>query len=308
MPLEKESREIVDIVIVAPWQASEAVENFLLELGALGASIEKFDLEGSTETVHGYFPGDTPIGELKASVHDYLKAIEPYSPSPARWQVSVCILTDKDWQEAWKVFFKTIRVTRRIIIKPTWTPYAPRKGETVIEIDPGMAFGTGLHPTTRLCLQMIDREVDRRIRGGGGQMGKEFSVLDVGTGTGILAIAAAKLGARPVMGIDIDETAIEVACQNVKRNRVKGSVRISSENLEAVDRCFDLVIANIDLRTLADLSRPLAAHVSDEGRMVLSGILREQKENLGEIFRAEGFCPIKEKHSKEWICLVCERS
>lgn len=301
-------REFKEIVAVVPWQASEAVENFLVESGALGTSIERLDPEGSTETVRGYFPQDRSIEELEAMVGAYLKAIEDYFPSPAKWQFSVRILTEEDWEEAWKVFFRTIRVTRRIVIKPTWEHYEARGKETVINIDPGMAFGTGLHATTRLCLEAIDREIDRRPGGTQGNRGMRTSLLDVGTGSGILAIAAARLGARPVMGIDIDEGAIEVARQNLRRNRVDRVVKISSGSLKAVHGCFDLVLANIDFKTLVELRGPLASHVCEGGRLVLSGIIRQQAEDLREMFEGEGFQVAKEKSKEQWSCLVFERS
>lgn len=301
-------KEFKEIALIVPWQASEAVENFLVELGALGASIERFDLEGSTETVRGYFPGDKPTHELEGSVRAYLKAIEDYFPSSAKWQFSVRVLADKDWQETWKVFFKPIRVTRRIVIKPTWEPYEARGKEIIIAIDPGMAFGTGLHATTRLCLEVIDREIDRRIKKSLGKGSAGLSLLDVGTGSGILAIAAAKLGARSVMGIDIDERAIEVARQNVKHNRVERVVRIGSENLKAIDGCFDIVLANIDFMSLAELKEPLTCHVSQGGRLVLSGIIRKQKEDLREIFQGGEFQLVEEKSREGWSCLVFEQS
>lgn len=307
-PRRKERNELVETVVVVPWQASEAVENFLVELGAFGASIEKLDLGGPTETVRGYFPGDRRMDDLEASVGAYLKAIEDYFPSPAKWHLFVHILADKDWQEAWKAFFRTIRVTRRIVIKPTWEVYRARGKETVIEIDPGMAFGTGLHATTRLCLEAIDKEIDRGIKENQGKRRTGLSLLDVGTGSGILAIAAARLGAQPVMGIDIDERAIEVARQNVRRNGAEEAVKISLESLNAINGRFDLVFANIDFRTLVELKGPLTSHVYDGGRLVLSGILSKQREGLRERFQGEGLPLVGEKTREGWSCLVFERS
>jgi len=303
IPREK----FTEIAVVLPWEASDAVENFLVESGALGASIEQLDLEGSTQTVRGYFLGEKPIAELEASVRAYLTAIEDYFPSPEKWQFSARILQDEDWQEQWKLFFKPIRVTRRIVVKPTWEPYEARPKEIVIDIDPGMAFGTGLHATTRLCLEVIETEVDRRMRRSDENGSTEVSLLDVGTGSGILAIAAARLGARPVLGIDIDETAIEVARQNVGRNRMDQTVRIGSENFEAIDRCFDLVVANIDLTTLSELKELLVSHVSQRGRLVLSGILRNDRKDLKWIYRGRGLQFVKEKTREGWCCLVYKR-
>jgi ribosomal protein L11 methyltransferase len=305
MSPKRKNEKIVEIVVLSPWQASEVVENFLLESGALGTSIDSVDLEFSAERVHGYFPEDTEIDELEAAVGAYLNAIRDYIPTPERWEYSSRILPDKDWQDAWKTFYKTIRVTHRIIVRPTWESYRGRRGETVIEIDPGMAFGTGLHATTRLCLEAIDEEIKRRI---GATQEPRVSLLDVGTGSGILAIAAAKLGARPVIGIDIDETAIEVARQNAKKNGVQEAVRISLKALTAVDDRFDLVVANIDYRTLTEFKGLLISHVSERGRLILSGIIGEDRERLREIFEQGGCQIVGEKQRERWTCLIYEQS
>ncbi len=279
-----------------------------MELGALGVSIEQFDVERSTETIRGFFSCDAPAPELERSIKTYLKAIECYFPSQENPQVSIRRLAEGDWQEKWRAFFRPVRVSPRIVIKPKWEPYEAGEKQVVVEIDPGMAFGTGLHATTRLCLNVMEREIDRRIaaRPGKGAVGP--SLLDVGTGSGILAITAAKLGAKPVVGIDIDETIIDVARKNVIQNGVEEVVRIGSENLEEIGGRFDLILANIDFRTLANLKGPLTGHVSQGGRLILSGITTRQKRNLSEVFRGEGIQIVKDKSREGWSCLVFERS
>jgi ribosomal protein L11 methyltransferase len=306
MPSRKNADRIVEITAVVPCQASEAVENFLLEAGSLGTSIEQFNGNGSTETVRAYFSVDRRVDRIEAALGAYLKAIENYVASPGTWQISGCIL-DEDWKDRWKAFFKTTRVTRGIVIKPTWEAYTAKGQEIVIEIDPGMAFGTGLHATTRLCLQAIHSERDRRIRENRLVRETPLSLLDVGTGSGVLAIAAAKLGLRPVMAIDIDETAIEIARQNVKRNKVARVVRISRKRLEAVKGCFDFVVANLDLKTLLGLRESLTAHVSHGGRLVLSGILGREKAAINAALCGGGFQIVSEKKRAGWTCLVLER-
>ncbi len=294
---------MTEIVVVVPCQASEAVENFLGELGAMGASIERFDMEGPAETVRGYFAHDKETDQLKRSVEAYLKEIEHFFPSTTPWQSAIRVLSPSDWQEKWKTFFRPTGVTRRLVIKPTWESYEARDNGIVIEIDPGLAFGTGLHPTTRLCLAFLENEIEHRIK-----ESKGLSLLDVGTGSGILAIAAARLGARPVVGIEIDDTAREVARQNVKHNHVEGVVSIDSKKLQAIDETFDLVLANIDAKTLAELRDPLIRHVSVDGRLALSGILREQKQGFKGMFRGDQFHCVGEKSREGWSCLVFERS
>jgi len=303
-----DSKTLSEVTVIVPWQASEAVESFLMDSGALGTSIERFGSESLKETVRAYFPGDRPLGELEASVAAYLKAIEDQFPSAEEWPFSGHFLAEGQWQEKWKAFFKPVRVGRRIVIKPSWEPYQAREREIIITLDPGMAFGTGHHATTRLCLEGIEAQIDRKLKQPrkGNVVG--VSLLDVGTGSGILAIVAAKLGARPVVAIDKDKTAIDVARQNVRRNQVDDAVRISSRALEGIDGCFDLVVANIDLPTLAELMAPLKRHVSERGQLVLSGITREQSQGLRNMARPGEFRLIKERGRQGWRCLVFQRS
>jgi ribosomal protein L11 methyltransferase len=293
----------VEIVVLTPWEASEAVENYLLESGALGTSVQKTHQSSPTETVHGYFPADINEERLEASLRSYLKAIEAYVPAPAVWQISIRSLPDQDWQQVWRAFFKTKKVTQRLVIKPTWESYTPEVEESVIEIDPGMAFGTGLHPTTRLCLKAIEREIDpnrRKSRGSGNHM---VSMLDVGTGSGILAIGGAKLGARPVVGIDVDTTAVRVARENVHRNRVEQAVTIRNESLETLDGVFHVVVANIDMKALTALKAPLISHLHHGGRLILSGILKEERQRLEGVFQDLELEMAGDTTMRDWCCL-----
>ncbi|NIQ37430.1 MAG: 50S ribosomal protein L11 methyltransferase [Proteobacteria bacterium] len=296
-------KEFTEIVVIVPWQASDAVENFFMEQGALGAAVEKLDIGGETETVRAYFPADKAPDHLKRSLWVYLESIENYFTSTTKWHASIRSISEEDWEDRWKAFFRPVRVTRRIVVKPTWQTYDAGENDMVLEIDPGMAFGTGLHVTTQLCLQMIDREIGRRMEGG-----KVPSLLDVGTGSGILAIAAGRLGARPVLGIDIDDRAIEAARRNVKKNGVEQMVRIISGSLDAVGGTFDFVLANIDLKTVTELKGKLTGHVSPGGQLVLSGILAKQKSLVRRLFTAQRFSLIDEKNREGWSCVVFEKS
>jgi len=298
-----------EISITVDHQAAEAVENFLLEIGALGTVIDRFDLDGSTETVRGYFLSDQQVEALKRSIREYLGSINPYFPLASQAQIRFHRLPKENWQEEWKRFFRPVRVTRRLVVKPTWETYITRKKEIIIEIDPGMAFGTGLHATTQLSLRAIEREIGRRTGTVRRQRGRRPSLLDVGTGSGILAIGAAKLGATPVLGIDNDEEATKVARQNVRRNQVEGTVKIGSNCIDTIRKTFDIVVANIDMGTLTQLKTELMAHVSLWGALILSGILKTQKDILkGEFVFASGSTRlIHEVDKEEWSCLVYER-
>src|SRR5262249_6287614 len=158
-----------------------------------------------------------------------------------------------DWENAWKRHFFVRHVGKRLVIVPSWRRYRPKAGDVVLDLDPGMAFGTGVHPTTRLCLHLLERYLTPDAR-----------VLDLGTGSGILAIAAAKLGAARVTAVDLDATAARVAAENVARNEVEDVVDVAEGELAGVDRAarFELILANINLRVIRAVVPTLAAHLA----------------------------------------------
>jgi ribosomal protein L11 methyltransferase len=302
------AKRLRQVTIVAPWQACDALENFLCETGALGVSVEQNNPQETAEIVRAYFPENKSPERMEARLIEYVNAIKGFFPTCIGWHVSTRLLDDEVWQERWKQFFRPIRVTSRLVIKPTWEAYLPKGGEIILNIDPGMAFGTGLHATTRLCLESVEQEIDRRDRGKDGCRSGAVSVLDVGTGSGVLAIAAALLGAQPVFGIDKDHTAVQIARENVQRNHVEEIVDVSSARLEAIDQPFDLVVANIDLMTLTQLKKPLADHVRGRGGLILSGILAEQSESLAEPFWSQGLRLTGEKNQEGWSCVLFEKA
>jgi len=301
------AKKLREISIVAPWQACDAVESFLRDAGALGVSVEQDASDRATEKVRAYFPANKPLDKIETSVLNYINAIKAFFPSGHAWDFKARLLDDEVWQERWKQFFHPIRVTPNIVVKPTWEPFQPTGGEIILTIDPGMAFGTGLHATTRLCLESIEREIEQRAAQNHTRRNRFVSLLDVGTGSGILAIAAALLGARPVLGIDRDPTAVEVAGENVRRNRVEGIVHIGMERLEAIDQRFDLVVANIDLATLIQLKKALADRVGRGGGLILSGVLEEQADALAQAFWNQGLRWTGTQNREEWNCLIFER-
>jgi ribosomal protein L11 methyltransferase len=216
--------------------------------------------------------------------------------SPASMQVSG--LQDEDWNKKWKSFFQPISITDRLVIKPPWRDYHARPGEVVVELDPGMAFGTGTHPSTRMCLRVIDEYVP--------EMGPGARMLDVGTGSGILAITAAKLGLRDIIGTDIDYTAIRCAGKNAEANQVADRIAFSTDSLGKVAGSFELVVANILPHILIDLRDALIDHSAQGGRIVLAGILNEKAASVQEAF-AQKVDFVRRLDEEEWCCLVFEK-
>ena len=192
------------------------------------------------------------------------------------------------------------------MIKPTWEEYAAQDDDIIIELDPGMAFGTGTHATTRLCLEAMERICSHQAPFDRQPL-NPVDVLDVGTGSGVLAIAAAKLGASRVVGIDIDAGAVVVAQQNLVQNGVENRVHVSNEPLEKVTGSYDVVLANILAEDLARMGAELVAKVGTGGYLVLSGILTEKEKLVTDAFLPYPVVLVEVTRQTEWSCLVYRR-
>jgi ribosomal protein L11 methyltransferase len=204
-------------------------------------------------------------------------------------------LAEEDWAEAWKKDYTILHLGRQIVIKPSWLEYAPEPGDVVVELDPGMAFGTGLHPTTRMCLVALETRVT-----------PETTVLDVGTGSGILSIAAAKLGAQTILAVDLDPIAIETATKNVATNHVQAAVQVMPGTVSAVapERQFDLICINILAEIVADLTPGLAGVLRPGGIVIASGILDYKAEDVIEAWQAAGIEVTGRDQEEDWVALV----
>ena len=201
---------------------------------------------------------------------------------------------EQDWAECWKQYYKPFRAGRRLVIKPSWESWNAQPGDLLIELDPGMAFGTGTHETTAMCVEMIEKH----YRAG--------RVLDVGTGSGILAIAAARLGAKSVLGVDIDPMAVRVAKENVEKNGLSGIVDIREGDLVAgLDGVVcDFAVANILADVIALLAAPLRRHLSASALFVCSGILREREEDVKKVLAENGYILFDRMQKGDWVALA----
>jgi ribosomal protein L11 methyltransferase len=212
------------------------------------------------------------------------------------------LVNEEDWAEAWKEHFPVLRVGRRLVVRPSWREYEAADGEVVIDLDPGMAFGTGLHPTTRLCLAALeDLATDGRLAG--------MRVLDVGSGSGILAIAAAALGAASVMAIDTDPIAVEMTARNAQLNGLGGRVvaRQGSVPLDATQP-FDLVLANLVASLLVDLAAPLAGSVAAGGRLIASGIFQDRESEVVRALEGAGLPVLARRAETDWVALEAAKA
>ena len=289
----------LSIAIETDCQHAEALADALLEAGALSASIEDADAGTAAETPQFGEPGSvtTPgwdrsrviaLLEAGADASALVAACAPLAglvdiPSFSQEEVA-----EQNWVQLTQSQFDPIRVSDRLWIVPSWH-VAPDPEAIVLVLDPGMAFGTGSHPTTRLCLEWLERTVSTDI-----------SILDYGCGSGILAIAAAKLGAKEVLGVDIDLQAVSAAKSNAELNNVSARFEDSTREIKGQ---FDIVVANILSNPLKALAPAICAHVRPGGRLALSGILTEQSDDLIEAYSP--YVALSVADSRDgWVCLA----
>jgi len=287
----------IELIISVDKSCAEAVADWIMEQGSSGIA-EEPDSENTDRVIlKGYLENDASAEGAVAEIGRRLSGV-PGLFGCGLPDMQVRGLQDEDWNKKWKSFFQPISITERLVIKPPWRDYHARTGEVVIELDPGMAFGTGTHPSTRMCLRVIDECVPTLPPGS--------RMLDVGTGSGILAIAAAKLGLGDVTATDIDYTAVRCAGKNAEANLVADRITFSTDSLGKVAGVFDLVVANILPHILIDLRDALIDHTAEKGCVVLAGILNEKAASVQEAFSQKlGF--VRRLEEEEWCCLVFEK-
>ena len=208
------------------------------------------------------------------------------------WPGRLTHIVGDDWKHNWRAFFKPTRIGKRLVIRPSWEEVTPKKGDVIITVDPGQAFGTGTHETTRLVLA----ELDACVRGG-------ERVLDAGCGSGILAIGALLLGAKDALCVDVDPDAIVVTLENAEINDVADRVVANTTPVAKLRRQFDLVVANIESRVLIPMAPQLAKRVAPGGTLVLSGLLAPEEVAVRKAYRGLGLRYVRTRQDGEWIAL-----
>lgn len=284
----------VEVRVVVPPEASDAISGFFFEKSSLGITEE----EGSDPTrgpfvlLRAYF--ESAAYKAEASFEAELRAaIEAAGAGKPR--IWVDEIPYGDWAEGWKKYFKPRKLGQKVVVAPTWEEYTPQEGELIVRIDPGMAFGTGQHETTTLCVRALEEAVAAK---------PGARVLDVGTGSGILALVSVLLGASWAWGVDNDPEAITAANENVEANELSGKVRIDATPLDDVEGRYPIVVANILAEALIAMARPLSARVEPGGTLILSGILAHLGPKVAEAYRALGFPEPETRRDGEWVCLV----
>lgn len=274
--------------IPVPFDLAEDASAALIEAGALG--VQTLETPKAAELVACY-DADTDTTMLGANVIEALASIG-LARSPEMLHITQH--NDTDWAERWKEYFKPIKIGRRLWIIPSWEHFIPPVGSVILNLDPGMAFGTGQHATTALCLKAIEQFADAN-------KDMRFRALDVGCGTGVLGLAAAKLGAREIIAVDTDPIAVENTAENAANNHVADRMHASATPIEQVEGSFDLIVANILAPTLIDMSAHLLARMAPASKLIVSGILCEQVDAVITAFlRQAQRNAISLKHHKTW--------
>lgn len=307
-----------EISIHTTHEAVEAISNILHEAGAGGVVIEDpFELTKERETTYGeiyqlnpddypeegviikaYLPVNSFLGETVEEIKQAINNLMLYNIDIGRNKITISEVNEEEWATAWKKYYNPVKISERFTIVPTWETYEPvSSDELIIELDPGMAFGTGTHPTTVMCIQALEKTVK-----------KGDVVVDVGTGSGILSIAAAMLGAKRVHALDLDPVAVESAKLNVKLNKVHDVVTVSQNNLlDRMDEQADVIVANIlaeiILRFVDDAYRLLRS----DGVFITSGIIRTKKQEVKEGLLRAGFTIEETLTMEDWVAFIAKK-
>jgi ribosomal protein L11 methyltransferase len=287
-----------EVRVTIPKEAQEALANFLMERGSSGIVFEDAEEKAGFEIVKAYFSHPHMI-EAQA-ISRYLEAIREFFPEISPADIRIRRIPDEDWMRGWRVFFKACRAGSRIVVKPPWITLRSR-GMIVIDIDPGMAFGTGTHPTTRLCLRALEKAFADASY-------VPRAVLDVGIGSGILSIAAAKLGARRVVGIDVDQRAIDNARRNIRMNRMGRRIRVKKATISHIGEQFNVAVANIDASSIEEMRYQLVDRVLPGGTLLLSGLLDGEVDFARRLFSNGPFAPVAVSIEGGWACVVLKKA
>ncbi|RFU65762.1 50S ribosomal protein L11 methyltransferase [Peribacillus glennii] len=308
-----------EIAIHTTNEAVEPVSNILHEAGASGVVIEDpHDLHKERENVFGeiyqlnpadypdegvivkaYLPVNSFLGETVDAIKEAINNLLLFDIDLGRNAVSISEVNEEEWATAWKKYYNPVKISERFTIVPTWEDYEPvSSDELIIELDPGMAFGTGTHPTTVMCIQALERKVK-----------PGDTVVDVGTGSGVLSIAAALLQAKTVTALDLDEVAVASAKINVKLNKVQDVVSVSQNNLlDGVDGAADVVVANILAEVIVRFTDDVAKVVSPGGYFIASGIIGQKKQEVKDAIIASGFSIEETILMEDWVALIAKRN
>ncbi len=283
----------MELSITIDLVAHEAASAFLIDLGSEGIVTEDFD----DTTLKSYFPDTEDMDMLRNKILVFLEDIIDIFPGIQQPALDIKRIETQDWSTSWRSFFYLDQVTENLMILPAWEEMHGNVNCHIIRIDPGTAFGTGKHPTTRMCLAALEET----------GLKDHWNMLDVGTGSGILSVYGAMLGAERVVAIDNDPEAVRWAKKNIELNDLRVRIEISDTPIEQIRGSYQVITANIILNTILELSGFFPRLLAPEGNLILSGLLRDQVPQVENLFMEYGLKRKKLMHMEEWACLVLRR-
>lgn len=299
-------------------EAIEPISNILHEAGASGVVIEDpFDLIKEREDQFGeiyqlnpddypeegviikaYLPVNSFLGETVEGIKEAINNLILYNIDIGLNKVTISEVNEEEWATAWKKYYHPVKISDKFTIVPTWEEYEPQSDEElIIELDPGMAFGTGTHPTTIMCIQALERFVK-----------KGDVVIDVGTGSGVLSIAAALLKAKKVISLDLDDVAVTAARINIKLNKVQDVVTVSQNNLlDGVDQQADVIVANILAEVIVRFTDDAYERLKSGGFFITSGIIKQKRNEVEEALKSSGFIIEETLTMEDWVAIIAKK-
>ena len=307
----------MEIVVHTTTMGADIVSEMLMNVGAVGTMIEdRYDVTSSKKEdgmwdlidedvlrhmsedvlVKAYFKDDMSAQETLLLLGEKLRDLSKIDMGfdMGNLELENKSVHEQDWAENWKKYYKPFRAGSKLVVKPSWEPYEAQEGDLVLELDPGMAFGTGQHETTFMCMEQLEKYVTPGCK-----------TIDVGCGSGILGLAAAKLGASDVLAIDLDESAVKVAKENTEKNNLTDLVRVvHGDLLKQREEQADVIVANIIADVICFLCGPAKKHLLPGGVFICSGIIREREDDVQKALAEAGYTVCNRLAKGEWVCLA----
>ncbi len=304
----------IEISVSTTQEASEAIAEKLMNMGANGTEMVDpmafrqvlennkhldyaddglIETYGNEVIIRAYFSDDRNPTSMSEELRYILDGISGYI-NIGSGEIKYILRDDTEWKDSWKQYFKPFNFTEKVVIKPSWEEYNPKDNEIVIHMDPGMAFGTGTHETTRMCALLGEKHVKTNDK-----------VLDLGCGTAVLGILAVKLGALSALAVDIDDAAVKTARQNIDNNGERNKIEVMRGTLDDVpEQTYDLIFINIIADIIIDISKGIKKYVKSGTNIILSGIIKERKAEVKGKYLDLGFTIIEEVNMGEWEAMV----
>ena len=305
-----------EVSIQTTHEATELISEIFTDLGASGVVIEDPELindyitsgkwdytdipiatETEVVTVKAYLPVNGELEGRLQTFNNEVRLLGERGVSTVPGIISTNELEDEDWSDTWKKYFHTEKPGDRIVIKPTWEKYTAKDNEIVVELDPGAAFGTGTHATTSMCIKALEQLVQPGMK-----------VFDIGTGSGILSIIAAQLGAASIQAVDYDDSVLKIVQENIEQNHVEDKISVGQSDLmKNVQGKANLVIANIVADIIIRLFDQLDDHLEEDGTLLTSGIIEDRIDDVINAAAAHGYGVVKRNESKGWACITFKK-